>query len=649
MKSIHFSISFSAVLTATSSLLGFCGRSRGDLGSSNRFSRIVTGAVAVGNSSNSNADVASSLTIQNGGTVTAAGTLFVADQVNSTGHVLVDGDGSLLQIGARIAMGDNGAGTMIVQGGGDVVVQAGGFFEVSAFGGGSGSMTVTDPGSTVTIGDYLSVGDEGTADGDLTIDNGAQVSTTAGKVFIARTGASSQGLIVVQDLDESDGSTLTSGNDLIVGGNALASGGTGQLDVNTGGTVDVTGSLSVWYNGTVNLDGGTIKTNDLQLANAVSAPFPTVNWTTGTFRFKGDRNVNVETLDDLLGMAPTLVAGQELQVANVATLSAPLRLNGGTLTVGSVLNNNFSNVSFDAGTFNLASANLTVGAGGLFGSSLLIESDQAINVTNQATINAGAELVVAGGFSSGELTNEGELVAIDTTISGPVVNNNNVTVVGTVDFDGLVSGPGPFFGPGTANFNGGMAPGASAAEVSFEGSVSLADTNTLFIEIGGPTLGDDYDSLTIAGDAALDGILDVSLVGFTPTSNQQFTVLTAANIFDNGLVLGGSAASSFSLTVDSTSVILTALAPGVPGDYNNNGTVDAADYVVWRKNPGGFPADAYTTWRSNYGRPPGSGSGSAAGIQAAVPEPASAWLLIIGAVVATWRGRRIASHVPSSR
>ena len=28
----------------------------------------------------------------------------------------------------------------------------------------------------------------------------------------------------------------------------------------------------------------------------------------------------------------------------------------------------------------------------------------------------------------------------------------------------------------------------------------------------------------------------------------------------------------------------------ISGDYNNNGTVDAADYVVWRKNPGGFPA-----------------------------------------------------------
>ena len=43
--------------------------------------------------------------------------------------------------------------------------------------------------------------------------------------------------------------------------------------------------------------------------------------------------------------------------------------------------------------------------------------------------------------------------------------------------------------------------------------------------------------------------------------------------------------------------------PTIPGDFNLDGTVDAADYVVWRKNPGGVytPAD-YTTWRTNFGQ-----------------------------------------------
>jgi hypothetical protein len=43
--------------------------------------------------------------------------------------------------------------------------------------------------------------------------------------------------------------------------------------------------------------------------------------------------------------------------------------------------------------------------------------------------------------------------------------------------------------------------------------------------------------------------------------------------------------------------------PGPDGDYNENGTVDAADYVLWRNDPashGGSPA-GYNTWRANFG------------------------------------------------
>jgi hypothetical protein len=95
--------------------------------------------------------------------------------------------------------------------------------------------------------------------------------------------------------------------------------------------------------------------------------------------------------------------------------------------------------------------------------------------------------------------------------------------------------------------------------------------------------------------------------------------------------------------------------PGIPGDYNDDGTVDAADYVMWRNGgplanevnaPGTVNAADYTAWRARFGNP---GSGAGAGAIAAVPEPANAWLLIVGALLATWRGSRIASHVTSNR
>jgi hypothetical protein len=75
------------------------------------------------------------------------------------------------------------------------------------------------------------------------------------------------------------------------------------------------------------------------------------------------------------------------------------------------------------------------------------------------------------------------------------------------------------------------------------------------------------------------------------------------------------------------------------GDYNGDGRVDAADYVVWRA--GGSPDDTqvgYNLWRTNFGR--GSGAGA---VISAVPEPGSLVLLLvsIAAIRAVMRdGRR---------
>jgi hypothetical protein len=76
------------------------------------------------------------------------------------------------------------------------------------------------------------------------------------------------------------------------------------------------------------------------------------------------------------------------------------------------------------------------------------------------------------------------------------------------------------------------------------------------------------------------------------------------------------------------------------GDYNNNGIVDAADYVVWRDRLGQnvtIPNDMtsgnvgtgdYAVWRMNYDL---MGSGSAAAL-AGVPEPATVLLAIAGSI-----------------
>jgi hypothetical protein len=92
-------------------------------------------------------------------------------------------------------------------------------------------------------------------------------------------------------------------------------------------------------------------------------------------------------------------------------------------------------------------------------------------------------------------------------------------------------------------------------------------------------------------------------------------------------------------------VLVPTLAPqGLAGDYNDNGTVDAADYVLWRNNVGtanplendpigGTIGTAhYDQWRANFGK--SAGSGSALAQLVAVPEPAGAILLVLGLGVA---------------
>jgi hypothetical protein len=62
------------------------------------------------------------------------------------------------------------------------------------------------------------------------------------------------------------------------------------------------------------------------------------------------------------------------------------------------------------------------------------------------------------------------------------------------------------------------------------------------------------------------------------------------------------------------------VATAIPGDFNFNGSVDAADYVVWRKT-GGSAAD-YDLWRSHFGQTVGSGAALPSSRPlSAVPEP----------------------------
>ena len=74
--------------------------------------------------------------------------------------------------------------------------------------------------------------------------------------------------------------------------------------------------------------------------------------------------------------------------------------------------------------------------------------------------------------------------------------------------------------------------------------------------------------------------------------------------------------------------------PDDMGDYNHDGVVDVADYVVWRKGLGTtYTQDDYNTWRTNFGRTAGSGAGPTDQLATGcVPEPASLALVLFACV-----------------
>ena len=97
------------------------------------------------------------------------------------------------------------------------------------------------------------------------------------------------------------------------------------------------------------------------------------------------------------------------------------------------------------------------------------------------------------------------------------------------------------------------------------------------------------------------------------------------------------------------SIVVNTFGDPVPGDYNVNGVVDAADYVLWRKggplaneldNPGIVNAADYNVWRVRFGN--SAGSGAAATI---IPESSTLLFTFTALAQLITHRRRPASYI----
>lgn len=193
--------------------------------------------------------------------------------------------------------------------------------------------------------------------------------------------------------------------------------------------------------------------------------------------------------------------------------------------------------------------------------------------------------------------------------------------------------------PGTLNVHrGGTFAPALGAGVATVGSMNL-DLNkasepsaTLAIELGGTTPGSGYDQVHVTGQLSLAGSLAVSLLpGFTPSDGQSFDILdwgSRTGTFESLSLPALSGGLSWDTSNLYAAGVLAIQSPATGGDYNHDGVVNALDYLVWRDS-GGSVSD-YATWRANFGKTVPPGAGSAVG--AAIPEPATFVILLVGAV-----------------
>ena len=170
----------------------------------------------------------------------------------------------------------------------------------------------------------------------------------------------------------------------------------------------------------------------------------------------------------------------------------------------------------------------------------------------------------------------------------------------------------------------------------------------------------DFDSFTPSGNtsafttnlAASAGSLSIA-AGSSQSFAASFVAMTVGTFTANYMLnisdenIAGALNSSITLTLTGKTRL--------PGDYNGDLKVDAADYAAWRKTMNqpvtafsGADGDGngwvdsldYDVWRTHFGQTAsGSGGGSSTMANAAVPEPASCLLIVAGALACALRCR----------
>ncbi len=545
--------------------------------------------------------------------------------------------------------------------------------------------------------EFRAVGGARTIPNDFDLDGGMNFAGSnsivlAGDIAIASSGASNSRTIF--DKMTASGATLTlgasPGSSVIYLGNPTSNGGDGVgrviiLQVNSGGTMIVNAAFQDVGTGSAvqigSQDGGHIiinapqtYTSETQIGSgSATVEFhqdynvgdPSGPFGLGTLHSNGGNNARLAPTGGDRTIANPILMDFGVAFANVSgdnssvTFTGPISYT--SLSGGSAGYRVFNNVMpGSGGTVTLGSAaspsTITLAAGSGVGLNFtgsgktvvndtiqdsapdinnpLIVSDSSTTTFNGPQITDGDFLVTGNNSTviiNGPRTSAGGSTPGDITMTGTNAKlfiNSSMTGLGTVTVSaGTLAGTGSLNAPVTNN--GTIAPGDQTLT---PGTLTLNDDLTnganshWLIGLDGTTSG----KLVIGGDLNLSAVDNLDVVG---SGTGPWIIATyggmLTGMFDN-------VTSGYSVNYDSPGEIILDVAT-LQGDYNHDQKVDAADYVLWRKDPannGGSP-DGYDAWRQNFGS--SSGGGAAISSGAAVPEPVTMLLLLAAVAVLPFR------------
>ena len=395
-----------------------------------------------------------------------------------------------------------------------------------------------------------------------------------------------------------------------------------------GGTLQIAGSIPTVTNGrrgiTVAAGGGTIDTQfNFSWFGPLAGDVPSAVLTkTGSAALQFNTN---------FVPAPSTYAG------NLNVAEGTLILDGGT-AMGDLASINLANTAGVAMNITGNGVGETIGSlagGGASGGNLALSNNLTTGGNNNSTTFNGLVSGSGGLSKTGSGTfklapsSAGNTYSGGTTISDGTLLVNNTTGSGTGTGPVAVSAGAKLGGAGTIQGNvtnsGTIAPGNSLGTLHLEDTYTQAASGMLEIELASEA---SHDELVVAGSATLAGTLAVSLIGgFTPQEDDVFEIITASGFagstFANTNLPSLPGSLVWDINYGANSVTLSVIPLG---DFNHNGTVDAADYVSWRKGLGTIYAlPDFNTWRAQFGQlVSSSGAGTSL---VAVPEPAE-WLLL---------------------